>query len=75
MEKNIQSYLSGELTRKEAKRFFHPPDAMEAEENPVRSCHAAGSAPTTNVCELRPAPLASVYQHIDTHGRTVFTNE
>jgi penicillin-binding protein 1A len=75
MEKNIQSYLSGELTRKEAKRFFHPPDAMGAEENSVRSCHAAGSVLTTNVCELRLPPTASVYQHIDAHGRTVFTNE
>jgi penicillin-binding protein 1A len=75
MEKNIQSYLSGELTRKEAKRLLHPPDAMEAEENLVRSCRAEGSAPAINVCELRFPPLASVYQHVDAHGRTVFTNE
>jgi penicillin-binding protein 1A len=75
MEKNIQAYLSGELAQKEAKRLFHPPDAMEAEANSAKPCRSAGSAPTNSVCDLRLTPPVTVYQRIDAHGRTVFTND
>jgi penicillin-binding protein 1A len=75
MEKNIQTYLSGELAGKEAKRLFNSPDAGQAEENRVRSCRAADTVLATNSCELPLFPLAVVYRHRDERGRVVYVNE
>jgi penicillin-binding protein 1A len=75
MEKQIQTYLSGELAGKEAKRFFNSPDGGEAEDDRMRSCRAAVTMLATNTCELRFVPLPVVYQRKDGRGRIVFTNE
>jgi penicillin-binding protein 1A len=75
MEKNIQTYLSGELAVKEAKQFFNSPDGGDAEDDRARSCRAASTMLATNVCELQQIPLSVVYQRKDERGRIVFTNE
>jgi penicillin-binding protein 1A len=75
MEKNIQSYLSGELAEKEARLFLSSPYATEAKNDRTRACHAAGLAPAPNVCELPLNLLPVVYQRKDERGRIIFTNE
>jgi penicillin-binding protein 1A len=75
MENNIQSYLSGELTQKVAKRFFNLPDAVDAEPVRMKSCREAGTALATNVCELPLNLLPAVYRRKDARGQTIFTNE
>jgi penicillin-binding protein 1A len=75
MEKDIQTYLSGERALNEAKRLFNSPDASEAEVDRVRSCRTAGTMLPTNTCEQPFTPLAAVYQRRDVRGRIVFTNE
>ena len=75
IENNIQTYLSGELTEKVAKRLFNSPGALDAEPARMRSCHAAGTALAASVCVLPVNLLPSVYPRKDERGRTVFTNE
>ena len=75
IEKNIQTYLSGELAGKEAKRLVNSPDVGQAEENRARSCRAADTLLATNSCKLPLFPLALVYRHRDERGRVVYVNE
>jgi membrane carboxypeptidase/penicillin-binding protein len=75
MENNIAEYLSGNFAEKEAMRFFNSPDGGEVKEDRVRSCYAAGTILSTNVCEQPLIPLPVVYQRRDGRGRIVFTNE
>ena len=75
IENNIQTYLSGEVTEKVAKRFSNSPGALDAEQVRMRSCPAAGTALAANVCVLPVNLLTSVYPRKDERGRTVFTNE
>jgi hypothetical protein len=75
MEKNIQTYLSGELEAKEVMQFLNSPYAADAKDGRVNSCRAAGTPLATNVCELPLIPLSVVYQRRDGRGRIIFTNE
>jgi len=75
MERNIQTYLSGELAVKEAKHFLASPYATETKDHRVNSCRAADATLATNVCELPLNPQPVVYQSRDGRGRIVFTNE
>jgi|SRR5579859_333924 len=75
MEKNIQTYLSGEIAGKEAKRLVNQPDARQAEADRLRVCHAADSVLATNACELPLVPVAAVYQRKDKNGRVVYVNQ
>jgi penicillin-binding protein 1A len=75
IENNIQTYLSGELTEKVAKRLFNSPGALDAEQVRMRSCRAASPALAASVCVLPVNLLPSVYPRKDERGRTVFTNE
>jgi penicillin-binding protein 1A len=75
MEKNIQTYLSGELGGKEAEQLVNSPDARQAEENRVRACRAADTVLATNSCQLPLIPLAAVYPSRDERGRVVYTNK
>jgi len=75
MENNIQSYLTGGLTLKVAKRFFNSLDVLVAEQSRMRSCRAPGTALATNECESSPNLLPAVYRRTDERGRSVFSNE
>jgi len=75
MEKNIQTYLSGELAGREAKRLVNSPDDRETEEDRVSACRVASTAVASDRCELPLAPLAAVYQHRDGRGRIIYTNK
>jgi penicillin-binding protein 1A len=75
IENNIQTYLSGGITEKVAKRFSNSPDALDAEQVRMKSCRGAGTALATNACERPVSLLPSVYSRKDDRGRTVFTNE
>jgi membrane carboxypeptidase/penicillin-binding protein len=75
MENNIQSYLSGELTLKAAKRFSNSSDTLVAEQVRTRACRTPDTPLTTNNCETSPKLLPAVYQRKDERGRIVFTNE
>jgi membrane carboxypeptidase/penicillin-binding protein len=75
MENNIQSYLSGELTLKVAKRFFNSPNTLGAENVRMRSCGPAGTVLAASVCAPPLNPMPVVYQRKDDRGRTILTNE
>jgi penicillin-binding protein 1A len=76
MEENIQTYLSGELIEKVAKRrFFNLPDTLNAEQVRMKSCQGEGTALATNVCELPLDLLPAVYQRKGVRGQIIFTNE
>jgi penicillin-binding protein 1A len=75
MENNIQSYLSGELTLKVAKRFFDSPNTLGAENVRMRSCGPAGTVLAASVCAPPLNPMPVVYQRKDDRGRTILTNE
>jgi membrane carboxypeptidase/penicillin-binding protein len=75
MENNIQSYLSGEVAIKVAKRFLNSPYALVAEQESTRSCRIPGAALATNDCGSSPNLLPAVYRRKDERGRTVFSNE
>jgi len=75
MERNIQSYLSGELAVKEVKQFLNSPYASDTRDGRVNSCRNASTLLATNVCELPLIPLPVVYQRRDGSGRIVYTNE
>jgi penicillin-binding protein 1A len=75
MEKNIQTYLRGELVEKEAKLFFNSPNAREVGEDRRRDCRASDRLLATSVCKLPPVLLPVVYQRRDDRGRIIFTNE
>ena len=75
MEKNIQAYLTGEPTVKEAMRFFNSPDAGEPADSQMRSCGAPVTGPATGPCELPPIFQPVVYQRRDGRGRITYTNE
>ena len=75
MEKNIQSYLSGEEPGDETELSFNSLDAAEAEADRARSCRAPDKPPATKACGLSLLALPVVYRLKDGRGRTVFTNE
>jgi membrane carboxypeptidase/penicillin-binding protein len=75
MEENIQTYLSGELVEKAARRFFNSPNTGEVAQDRRRLCRASDTLLATSVCELPLVPLPFVYQHRDDRGRIISTNE
>jgi len=75
MEKNIQAYLSGEITEKEAPRLLKSRNSGEAADNQMKSCRAEVSSSAIRTCELPPIPQPVVYQRRDGRGRIIYTNE
>jgi len=63
MESNIDAYLSGDSSTK------------EAADDRKRLCRAADTILASNVCELPLFPLPVIYQRTDARGQIVFTNE
>jgi len=75
MEKNIQSYLSGEGPLGETVLSLNSPGTGEAGVDRVRPCRATAKRQATIACDLSVVSLPVVYQRRDVRGRTIFTNE